>query len=735
MFDRAEIIDKNFIDFVQNNNLPELKNTTSLINAQLKPSDLISLFESQVESRHIDLKARLLKNEGKCFYTIGSSGHEGNAVFGRVFNIDDIAFLHYRSAPYFIERSKKLPGSTPIYDLALSFVASSEDPISGGRHKVIGSKKLNLPPQTSTIASHLPKAVGAAFSIDRAKDLDIDEKVLKTNSIAICSFGDASVNHATALSALNTASLIAFNGGHVPIVFVCEDNGIGISVPTHNAWIENRFSNQVGMKYIQTNGLDLIDLYQKTVQAEQYSRKNRHPVFLHMKTVRLMGHAGSDIETAYRSQKELNDIERQDPLLFSARILIDNKYLSANDIIDLYEKSRKRICKVFEYASGRPKLVDPNKIMSSIIPNDTKRIKPKVPKSSERKIIFGKEFDRLSQKYHMAKLINYALHDILLEYPNTVVFGEDVAKKGGVYHVTADLYKKFGARRVFDSPLDETSILGFSSGFGHNGFVPIPEIQFLAYFHNAEDQIRGEAATLSFFSNSQYTNPMIVRVPGLAYQKGFGGHFHNDNSLSIFRDIPGLILAIPSNGEDAVKMLRSTVRAAYEQKRIVIFIEPIALYMTKDLLVKGDEKWSFKYPNQKEEIPIGEVKKYGSGKAVTILSYGNGLYLSLQAKKDIEEKLKKGIQIVDLRWLSEINIENLLNVIGDCSNILIVEECRKSGSYGEGLLADLHVACKQPFKLKLHASKNSFIPIGDGATSTLVSKDSIVKAALELFNE
>ena len=159
MFDRAEIIDKNFIDFVQNNNLPELKNTTSLINAQLKPSDLISLFESQVESRHIDLKARLLKNEGKCFYTIGSSGHEGNAVFGRVFNIDDIAFLHYRSAPYFIERSKKLPGSTPIYDLALSFVASSEDPISGGRHKVIGSKKLNLPPQTSTIASHLPKAV------------------------------------------------------------------------------------------------------------------------------------------------------------------------------------------------------------------------------------------------------------------------------------------------------------------------------------------------------------------------------------------------------------------------------------------------------------------------------------------------------------------------------------------------------------------------------------------------
>ena len=153
MFDRAEIIDKNFIDFVRSNNLPSLDSHVPLSDTDLKLSDLISLFESQVQSRHIDLKARAFKNEGKCFYTIGSSGHEGNAVFGKIFDKDDIAFLHYRSTPFFIERSKHLPGSTPLYDLALSFVASSDDPISGGRHKVIGSKELNIPPQTSTIAS------------------------------------------------------------------------------------------------------------------------------------------------------------------------------------------------------------------------------------------------------------------------------------------------------------------------------------------------------------------------------------------------------------------------------------------------------------------------------------------------------------------------------------------------------------------------------------------------------
>ena len=121
------------------------------------------------------------------------------------------------------------------------------------------------------------------------------------------------------------------------------------------------------------------------------------------------------------------------------------------------------------------------------------------------------------------------------------MFGEDVALKGGVYGVTRGLQKKFGAARVFDSLLDEQSILGIALGAGVSGLLPIPEIQYLAYLHNAEDQLRGEAASLSFFSNGQYRNPMVVRIAGLAYQKGFGGHFHNDNAVGVLRDIPGLV--------------------------------------------------------------------------------------------------------------------------------------------------------------------------------------------------
>ena len=734
LFNRDEIVDQNFTKCVNDGNLPKARTNLLLSQTNIQSSVLISIFESQVFSRHMDLKARLLKNEGKCFYTIGSSGHEGNAVFGKVFPYTDMAFLHYRSAPFFIERSKQIPEATPIYDMALSFMASSEDPISGGRHKVIGSKPLNIPPQTSTIASHLPKAVGTAFSIDRAKSLEIPERELKSDSIVICSFGDASVNHATALSAFNTARWITHAGGHVPIVFICEDNGTGISVPTDKRWIEQSFSDFPGIKYIQADGLHLIDLIINTRYAEQDCRIDRSPIFFHMRTVRLMGHAGSDIEVGYRPLAEIEATEFNDPLLHSARILVENKCLSAEEILNLYESARAQIGFVYDAATLRPKLESSKDVMASITANQTTRKVPKQTTQKAREELFGKEFKRIDQPQHMAKLINYALSDIMLRYKNTLVFGEDVAQKGGVYHVTANLYKQYGIRRVFDSSLDETSIIGFGIGFGHNGFVPIPEIQFLAYFHNAEDQLRGEAATLAFFSEGQFTNPMVLRVPGLGYQKGFGGHFHNDNSLTIFRDLPGVILAVPSNGADAAKMLRTAVREAYVNGRVVVFVEPIALYMIKDLHEQKDGKWNFQYPDLYEEIPLGEFAEYGNGKILTIITYGNGLYLSLQAQKEIEKIIKKKIKVIDLRWLSDINLPHVQEATDTCENILIVDECRRTGCHGEGLLANLIRESKKPLNIKLHAAEDSFISLGVSATATLPSKESIIQHAVELVN-
>src|SRR5215203_6440869 len=211
----------------------------------------------------------------------------------------------------------------------------------------------------------------------------------------------------------------------------------------------------------------------------------------------------------------------------------------------------------------------------------------------------------------LAESINATLRDILAADRRVIVFGEDVGVKGGVYGVTRGLARRFGAARVFDTLLDEQSILGLGLGAGLAGLIPIPEIQYLAYLHNAEDQLRGEAATLSFFSIGRFSNPMVVRIAGLAYQKGFGGHFHNDNALGVLRDIPGVVVACPARADDAAGMLRTCVAAASIDSSIVVFLEPIALYHRRDLHSGGDGGWLA--TDRGGSVAIGSGRLYRAG--------------------------------------------------------------------------------------------------------------------------
>lgn len=196
IYNRAQIIDEQFSEKVRSGHLPQRITILKPEEVGLNREECIDLFESQVISRHLDLAARVLKQRDLSYYTIGSSGHEGNVVLGKVFRSTDMAFLHYRSGALMAQRSKQVPGEDPIRTNLLGAVAAAQDPIAGGRHKVFGSVRLMVPPQTSTIASHLPKAVGAAFSIGLAKSLG-QTGGLPTDSVILCSFGDASANHST----------------------------------------------------------------------------------------------------------------------------------------------------------------------------------------------------------------------------------------------------------------------------------------------------------------------------------------------------------------------------------------------------------------------------------------------------------------------------------------------------------------------------------------------------------
>lgn len=729
-------LEQKFLRALRENALPRPRHAWSLADAGLSGPQLVELFETQMLSRQLDFHARRLHARKQGFYTIGSAGHEGNAAIALALRVTDPALLHYRDAPFFIQRSKAVPGIDITWDMLLSFVASSDDPIAGGRHKVLGSKRLHVPPQTSTIASQLPKAVGAAYSLALARRLGVPG-AWPADSVVVCSFGDASFNHSTAQGAMNAAAWVAYQSVPLPLLLVCEDNGLGVSTPTPAGWIESAVKRWPAIHYVSCDGLDLLDTHRAARAAVHTARSARRPVFLHMHCVRLMGHAGADAQEAYLTAAQIDAQEAQDPLLYSAALVRDHGLMTPGQVAERYELIGEQVRAAAEKAIGRPKLRTAKEVMESIVP--PKRVSLVGAPSGARVLAAAIAPEGAPTKAAttttkagttMARLINTALDRALAAHPHLVLAGEDIGHKGGVYGVTLKLQAKHGVHRVIDTLLDEQTILGLGIGLAHNNLLPVVEIQYLAYVHNAEDQLRGEAATLPFFSCGQYTNPMVVRIAGLGYQKGFGGHFHNDNSIAVLRDIPGLLLCCPSNGADAVGLLQEAVRLADEEQRVVVYLEPIALYHARDLHAPDDGLWMSADPGPEHRLAPGALGVHGDGRDLAIVSYANGVYLSRQALPELERRGVK-TRIVDLRWLTAIDHDAVLAAVRDCRHVLVVDECRRSGSVSEELIANLVERGVASDRLGRLTAEDSFIPLGVASTATMPSRDSILAKALE----
>ena len=692
----------------------------------------LALFDAQLTSRHLDLAARWLRGEGACFYTISSAGHEANAGVAAALRPTDPALLHYRSGAFYLARAGQTdPPHSGSRDVLLGLVAAAEEPIAGGRHKVFGNYALAVIPQTSTIASHLPRAVGLALAIGRAAKLGV-ARPWPDDAVVACSFGDASINHSTAAGALNAASYCAYQGLPLPILFVCEDNGIGISVRTPPGWVRAACSARPGIKYFHADGADLAQVYDTAVAAAAWVRQTRAPAFLHLSVVRLYGHAGSDVEQGYRTPGEIAADLGRDPLTGTARLLAEAGLMTSGDVLSRYEAVRVRVLAQAREVIGARRLSSAAEVMAPLAPRrpDVVAARARVAAAATRGQLAGGRVARNEVPLTLAQSINRALADGLAARPGMLVFGQDVARKGGVYGVTRGLQARFGAGRVFDTLLDEQAIIGLGLGAGLSGLLPVPEIQYLAYLHNAVDQLRGEAATLSFFSRGQYRNPMVLRTAAYAYQQGFGGHFHNDNAIAALRDIPGLVIASPARPDDAAAMLATCLAAAEADGSVCVYLEPIALYHTRDLHADGDRGWLAAYPEPDWHVPVGSARTYGAGTALTIITFGNGLRMSLR----VAARLRAdgiGCRVVDLRWLAPLPVADVLREAAATGRVLVADETRQTGGVSEGVVAALTDAGFAGRILRV-TSKDSFIPLGDAAATVLLSSTLIELAAREL---
>jgi 2-oxoisovalerate dehydrogenase E1 component len=670
------------------------------------PGAAETLWRAQLASRLCDFAARHLQHTGRSFYSIGSAGHESNAVVALALRATDPALLHYRSGGFYLARAAQA-GRDGVRDILLGITAASEEPIAGGRHKVFGNHALSVIPQTSTIASHLPRAVGVAFAIERAARLGL-ETAWPGDSLVVCSFGDASVNHATAQAGLNSAAFFAYQGLPLPLLYVCEDNGLGISVRTPDGWVESALRARATLRYEFATGDDPELALEVAEDLAGWVRERRRPAVLHLRTVRYLSHAGADVESAYRTLDEIRADRDADPLVATGAWLVEAGVRSGADLAAEYLAERERIFALGEECARLPQLETAEAVMRPLAPRTT-RGRAAAPSAN-------------GDPTTVALAINAALADVLERRPEALVFGEDVGTKGGVYGVTRGLQRRFGSARVFDTLLDETSILGLALGTATSGLLPIPEIQYLAYLHNAEDQLRGEAATLQFFSQGRYRNGMVVRVAGYGYQKGFGGHFHNDNALGVLRDIPGVVVASPARPDDAAAMLRTCVECARVDGSVCVFLEPIALYHTRDLFADGDDGW---LAPASGDAPLGAARRYGDGNELTILTWGNGLRMSLRVARELDAR------VVDLRWLAPLPLDDILREAAATGNVLVVDETRHTGGVGEGIVTAL-VETGFDGRIRRVASKDSFVPLGDAANLVLLSEEEIERAAREL---
>ncbi len=732
--DRAGVIDRAFLEGLASLSAAAAKLPEEPLapGSELTCAEALALFEDQAGSRHLDLAARVLRARGAGFYTIGSAGHEGNAAVAAALRPSDPALLHYRSGAFFLTRARQVEGVDGLFGVLLGIVASREEPIAGGRHKVFGDARLAISPQTSTIASHLPRAVGLAFAIERAKKLGVASET-PADAVVVCSFGDASINHSTALGALNAASHTAFAQLRLPVLFVCEDNGIGISVPTPDGWVEQAWRERAGLRYFRGDGCDLVDAHRAATEAARYVRERRRPALLHLRTVRLMGHAGSDLELSYRTMAQIRATEARDPLLRTAALLVEHGAATPGELRERYESIRARVARLADEAASRPRLTSAAEIMAPLAPRRPDAVRHEAVRGSDlerRKAFFGEPLPEQEGPMPLAGALGRALGELLLKYPEMLVFGEDVGRKGGVYGVTRGLARRASAARVFDTLLDEQTVLGLALGCAQHGLLPFPEIQYLAYLHNAEDQLRGEAATLSFFSQGQYRNPMVVRIASFAYQKGFGGHFHNDNSIGVLRDIPGVVIAAPSRGDDAASMLHTCAAAAKVDGSVCVFLEPIALYHTRDLHEEGDGRWAFAHRPVPEHVAIGAPRVYGDGRDLLLVSFANGVPMCLRVAKRLA---RDGIaaRVLDLRWLAPLPIDEVLEHARACGKVLVADETRRSGGVSEGVVTGL-VDRGFEGRVARITSEDSFVPLGEAARHVLMSEEAIETAARRL---
>ena len=643
--------------------------------AVLPLAEVLGAYRVMLTSRRVDDKEIQLKQQNLAFFQINGVGHEAVlvAASSHLSAEKDWFFTYYRDRALAIAL-----GMTP-YEIFLGSVGAEAGPDSRGRQMPNhwGQRRLHLPSPSSPTGTQCLQAVGFAEAgqyllamekADRRAGAAPDEVVW-------VSLGDGTTSEGEFWESLNTAC-----NRRLPLLYVIEDNGYAISVPvdvqTAGGSISKLVAGFPNLAIFEVDGCDFVESYRVMREAVARVRAGEGPALVHAHVVRPYSHSLSDDERLYKPAAEREREAERDPIVRTAQLLREHYGVSQEELEKVDAEVQAEVNAAAELAVAAPQ-PDPSSWADFIYSAD-------VDPTSER-FATAPAFDDPAPKT-MVDLLNACLRDELQRDERIVVFGEDVADashetalsevkgKGGVFKVTHGLQRRYGSRRVFNSPLAEANIVGRAFGMALRGLKPVVEIQFLDYIWPAYMQIRDELANVRWRSGGQWSAPIVVRVPCGGYLKG-GGPYHSQSGEVLFTHIPGLRVVMPSNALDANGLLRTAIRCD----------DPVIFLEHKHLYRQTHNKAS--YPGPDYTVPFGKAATVREGSDLTVITYGATVVRSLQAARRLADSGGGEVEILDLRSLAPYDWDAIAASVMKTHRALVVYEDCLSFGYGAEIAA------------------------------------------------